>query len=210
MTAGWTGFSPRWGRGGGAGVWVAGGGVDWSRWFPGPQSRVDLPTYAFQRERYWPGRPAVTGNPVGLGQAAAGHPLLGAAVELPETGGVVLTGRLSLATHPWLADHQVAGTVLLPGAAFVELAIRAGDKVGAGLLDELVLQSPLTIPERGGVQVQLGGGAPDEAGRRALSVHSRREAAGDGATWTRHATGTLAHGAAAPSVDLVEWPPPDR
>src|SRR5580692_5736151 len=80
-------------------VWVAGGAVDWSRWFPGPRSRVDLPTYAFQRQRYWPGRPAVAGDPAGLGLAAADHPLLGAAVELPESGGVVLTGRLSLATH---------------------------------------------------------------------------------------------------------------
>ncbi len=189
-------------------VWVRGTAVDWARFFPPPRSRVDLPTYAFQHQRYWPAHPAPTGDPAGLGQAAAGHPLLGATVELPESGGVVLTGRLSLAAHPWLADHQVAGIVLLPGAAFVDLAIRAGDKVGAGLLEELVLQSPLTIPEHGGVQVQLGVGAPDGAGRRAVSVHSRREAAGDGAAWTRNATGTLAPGAAAPSFDLAQWPPP--
>src|SRR6202050_1205886 len=85
-------------------VWVAGGGVDWSRWFPGRRDRVDLPPYAFQRQRYWPGRPAAGGDPAGLGLVAAGHPLLGAAVELPGAGGVVLTGRLSLATHPCAAQ----------------------------------------------------------------------------------------------------------
>jgi NADP-dependent 3-hydroxy acid dehydrogenase YdfG/acyl carrier protein len=189
-------------------VWVAGGGVDWSRWFPGPQSRVDLPTYAFQRERYWPGRPAVTGNPVGLGQAAAGHPLLGAAVELPETGGVVLTGRLSLATHPWLADHRVARTVLLPGAAFAELAIRAADETGCGQVEELVLQAPLVIPDRGGVQVQLAVGAADESARRPLNVYSRREDTGPDGPWVEHAVGTLVQGGTEPSFDLAQWPPP--
>ncbi len=165
-------------------VWVAGGAVDWSRWFPGLRSRVDLPTYAFQRQRYWPGRPAVGGDPAGLGLVAAGHPLLGAAVELPESGGVVLTGRLSLATQPWLADHQVAGTVLLPGAAFAELAVRAADEAGCGLVEELVLQAPLVLPERGGVQVRVSVSGPGDDGRRSVEVYSRRDDAGAGEPWT--------------------------
>jgi acyl transferase domain-containing protein len=190
-------------------VWVAGGGVDWSRWFPGPQHRVDLPTYAFQRRRYWPGRPAVGGDPAGLGLVGVGHPLLGAAVELPGTGGVVLTGRLSLATHPWLADHQVAGTVLLPGAAFAELAVRAADEAGCGLVEELVLQAPLVLPVRGGVQVRVSVSGPSDDGRRTVEVHSRRDDAGAGEPWTLHAAGTLTAGPAPlPSFDLTAWPPP--
>src|ERR1700689_2121303 len=190
-------------------VWVAGGGVDWSRWFPGPRSRVDLPTYAFQRRRYWPGRPAVGGDPAGLGLGGGGHPLLGAAVELPGTGGVVLTGRLSLATHPWLADHQVAGTVLLPGAAFAELVVRAGDEAGCGLVEELVLQAPLVLPARGGVQVRVSVSGPSDDGRRTAEVHSRGDDAGAGEPWTLHGAGTLTAGPApVPSFDLAAWPPP--
>ena len=65
-----------------------------------------------------------------------------------ETGGVVLTGRLSTSTQPWLADHAVGGVVLFPGAGFVELAIRAGDEVGCSVVDELMLHAPLVLPDR--------------------------------------------------------------
>ncbi|MYU19105.1 hypothetical protein GTZ78_52615, partial [Streptomyces sp. SID8361] len=103
--------------------------VDWEAVYEGTGAvRVELPTYAFQHERYWIEVPLSVGDVASAGLGAAGHPLLGAAVELPDSDGFLLTGRLSLQTHPWLADHAVSGTVLLPGTAFVELAIRAGDQ----------------------------------------------------------------------------------
>nr|WP_229695722.1 type I polyketide synthase [Streptomyces lacrimifluminis] len=186
--------------------------VDWQAYFASYRThRVDLPTYAFQRERFWPdaaGRTAIDAPAIGLG--AAGHPLLGAAVELPETGGVLLTGRLSLQTHPWLADHAVSGTVLLPGAGFVELAVRAGDEVGCGTLEELTLEAPLALPEQGAVRIQLTVSAADEAGRRSLNLYSSRPEGED--TWTRNATGILAETASESetglATDLTVWPPP--
>src|ERR1700689_48680 len=142
------------------------------------------------------------------GGAAAGHPLLGAAVELPGAGGVVLTGRLSLATHPWLADHQVAGNVLLPGAAFVELVVRAGDEAGCGLVEELVLQAPLVLPTRGGVQVRVSVSGPDDDGRRSVGVYARGEDAGLDGPWTAHASAALVPVAATAAFDLAAKPPP--
>ncbi|WPB93156.1 type I polyketide synthase [Streptomyces malaysiensis] len=198
-------------------AWSRGVAVDWDAVYEGTGARrAELPTYAFQHERYWIEVPVSVGDVSSAGLSTADHPLLGAAVELPDSDGFLFTGRLSLHTHPWLADHAVAGTVLLPGTAFVELAIRAGDQVGCDLLEELTLEAPLTLPERGGVQLRLTVGVPDGEGRRTLEVYSRPEpdpARGDGPerSWSRNAVGVLASGAAAESADaaegLAEWPP---
>ncbi|MER5363588.1 polyketide synthase dehydratase domain-containing protein, partial [Streptomyces sp. NPDC002785] len=144
-------------------------------------------------------------NAVGL--ESADHPLLGAAVPLATTDGFLFTGRLGLDTHPWLADHTVLGSVLLPGTAFVELAIRAGDQVGCDHLEELTLEAPLVLPARGGVRLQLTVGALDDGGRSSLAILSRAADAPAEEPWTRHATGMLATGAPRPEFALAEWPP---
>ncbi|WP_446667487.1 type I polyketide synthase [Kitasatospora phosalacinea] len=191
-----------------AGLHVRGVPVDWQGVFAGRGARrVALPTYAFQRKEYWLNATAPAGDVASVGVDRAGHPLLGAVVELPDTGGVVLTGTLSTARQPWLRDHRVMDTVLLPGAAFVELAVRAGDEVGFDLLEELTQQAPLVLRDgtATSVRVVLGG---DLGGRRTLAVYSR-DAAAVGAPWTQHAAGTLVRGdlAAPPAPDTDPWPP---
>ncbi|WP_461012562.1 polyketide synthase dehydratase domain-containing protein, partial [Streptomyces capparidis] len=128
-------------------------------------------------------------------------------MELPDSGGLLFTGLLSLRTQPWLADHVVMGSVVLPGSAFVELAVRAGDEVGCGRVEELTLQAPLLVPERGGVWVRVQVGEADASGCRSLGVYSRPAESVDGA-WVRHADGVLASGGGhLPEGELVVWPP---
>ncbi|MFE6488402.1 SDR family NAD(P)-dependent oxidoreductase [Streptomyces sp. NPDC057757] len=183
---------------------VSGAEVDWHGVFAGRGARrVELPTYAFQRRRHWLDTQAASGDASGLGQVAAEHPLLGAVVVSPDSGGMVLTGRLSTAAQPWLAGHEVLGTAVFPASGFVELAIRAGDQAGCDVLEDLTVDAMLTLPANGGVDVQVVVGEPDEGGKRPLAVHSRRE---DG-PWTRNATGVLASGAPTPAFDLAVWPP---
>ncbi|MEU8040820.1 SDR family NAD(P)-dependent oxidoreductase, partial [Streptosporangium sp. NPDC049078] len=189
-------------------LFVRGVTVDWLQVLTGGR-RVDLPTYAFQHQRFWPNAKQ-SGDAHVLGLAATGHPLLGAAVGLADSDGVLLTGRLSLSSHPWLADHVVAGMVFFPGTGFVELAVRAGDQVGCEVVEELILDAPLVLGEDDAVVVQIAVGAPEETGRRSVSVYARSANATEEVPWVRHATGTLATGGrAAVPFDTAVWPPAD-
>ncbi|GHF08241.1 polyketide synthase [Streptomyces fumanus] len=174
---------------------------------------ADLPTYAFQHRHYWLESGQGHGDAASLGLTPAGHPLLGAVTEVsgtgtdPASGSVLFTSRLSLRTHPWLADHAAGGTVLLPGAAFVELAVRAGDEVGCPTLEELVVEAPLPLAEGDGVRVQVLVGEAEAQGRRPLSVRSRPADGDPGAPWTRHVSGFLTPAAGPPPEALAPWPP---
>ncbi|HWN34083.1 MAG TPA: SDR family NAD(P)-dependent oxidoreductase [Pseudonocardia sp.] len=189
-------------------VHVRGGFVDWARVYAGSGARrVELPTYAFTRQTYWlnPGRTGM--DAAGLGLESADHPLLGAALELSSGEGLVMTGRLSLAAQPWLADHVVAGQVVVPGAALVEMAVRAGDEAGCASISELVIRTPLVLSGHEAVQVQVTVAAPGQNGDREITLHSRRE--DDPGAWTRHAEGVLAaeRDLAVGDAAWGEWPP---
>ncbi|MGR3939223.1 acyltransferase domain-containing protein, partial [Streptomyces sp. BRA346] len=162
--------------------------VGWKGFLAGHGGRnVPLPTYAFQRRRYWLDTPDPAGSPAGLGLEPASHPLLATATELPD-GSRLFTGRVTLADHAWLGDHIVMGTVILPGTAFVELAFHAAHTVGTDEIAELVLNAPVTFGAQGAALLQVIVGPEDPSTGRTLTIRSRSE---EDHSWTENATGHL-------------------
>uniref|UniRef100_UPI0025B12DC3 type I polyketide synthase n=1 Tax=Amycolatopsis solani TaxID=3028615 RepID=UPI0025B12DC3 len=180
---------------------VRGTAVDWPAFF-GASRRLPLPHYPFEHERFWLAAPAATGDVTAAGLTHPDHPLLGAALALADGDGFLCTGLLSPRSHPWLADHVVLGSTLVPGTAFVELALRAAEQAGCDGIGELTLEAPLTLPD-GGVEVQI-----TVSATRALRIFSRPAGSAFDEAWTRHASGTLTSGNRL-AVSPVEWPPAD-
>ncbi|MFI7195819.1 SDR family NAD(P)-dependent oxidoreductase [Nocardia nova] len=189
-------------------LWSVGRAVDWEQLFP-PAARhwVELPTYAFERQRYWLER--ADGPASGAGGIV--HALLDRVLHSPD-GRVTMVGRLSTGAQRWLAEHRVAGRLLFPGTGFVELALSAGAAVGAPVLRELTLSAPLPVPDSGAVEVHVVVSAADAANAgaaRTLTIHSRPATGGADEEWTLHAEGVVdqrvsSHGTA----EWAEvWPP---
>ncbi|WP_165036597.1 type I polyketide synthase, partial [Candidatus Protofrankia californiensis] len=201
-------------------LFTAGVQLDWRGIFAGAGARrVDLPTYAFQRERFWLApetAPAPASAPVAAeaaaGPVSASQLLLGAQSSPAGSGGLLLTGWLSVQAQPWLADHVIMGAVLLPGTACAELALHAGRRVGAGRLEELTLHRPVLLPADIPVHVRVTVDASDATGNRSVRLHTRPDTGADEhdtdeQQWTLHAEGVLAAEGHVPPSGLDVWPP---
>ncbi|EFL33833.1 polyketide synthase I protein [Streptomyces viridochromogenes DSM 40736] len=168
-------------------AFVAGVPVDWTVVFEDlPVRPVELPTYPFQRERYWleQSAPAYAAGP-----GPSDHPLLGTAVTVAGADEVLFTGRVAAAAQPWLSGHTVSGTVVLPSAALVDAVARAGAEVACPVVDELAVRAPLAVPDTAEVPLQVRVGAPDDSGRRPVTVHALPDP-GTG-EWVELASGVL-------------------
>ncbi|WP_394840347.1 SDR family NAD(P)-dependent oxidoreductase [Pendulispora rubella] len=181
---------------------------DWPALLP-KGNLVPLPTYPFQRARFWlDASHAPPSDVSAAGLTAAEHPLLATTIALANADALLFMGRLSLESHPWLAGHVVLETVVVPGTALLELAWAAALRVGCARVEELSLLAPLSLPAEGAVHLQVFVGPPDAAGLRAVSIHGRSEDVGSESRWVQHAAGTLGVGARATQLDPAGWPPP--
>ena len=188
-------------------AWAHGATVDWPSIFvPHAAVPVDLPTFRFSRDAYWLQSGTRSGDPRDLGLDAIEHPLLSAAVDTDEPADAVFTGRWSSDRQPWLGDHGAGATKLVSGTTFLELALAVAGRQDARRLHELVLQSPLALPDGDAVAIRVHAGQPDDAGRRQVTISSRGDTPGD--SWRAHATAMLDDAAEPPGFDLTQWPPP--
>ncbi|MGW3892878.1 type I polyketide synthase [Micromonospora chokoriensis] len=188
-------------------AWVQGAPVDWTTVIPAAPT-VELPTYPFQRQRFWP-RPSTRahGDASAFGLAPVTHPVLGAALGLAGADGTIVAGRLSLTTHPWLADHRVSGRLVVPGTALLDLAIRIGDQLGCPTVADLTLERPLIVPDQTGLALQAVVDAPGDGPDRPFTLYARPDTADAEQQWTRHATGLLSTTRPDAPEPLPVWPP---
>ncbi|WUI10350.1 SDR family NAD(P)-dependent oxidoreductase [Micromonospora sp. NBC_00421] len=182
-----------------AALHVRGVPVDWTGLLGRRATGVgtELPTYAFQHERYW-AEPddTATGGAEALGATSAGHPLLGTVIDVPDTGGLVLTGRLS----PRSPGVLPGPTPRVPVAVLLEMLVRAGNEVGCGSLDQIVVEAPLTVAAAGRTRVRVTVAGPGADGRRGVAVHGLPDGAAPG-SWTCHARAVLVPGVPPPAFD---------
>ncbi|MGW2603240.1 SDR family NAD(P)-dependent oxidoreductase [Streptomyces mirabilis] len=182
---------------------VHGRRIDWRRLVP-DTAPADLPTYAWDPRRHWI-EPESTTGASGLFDRAA-HPLLGIQLQSPDETRWTFRGEWSEDTADWLPDHTVFGRTVVSGTTLIELcraALAVARPDDPADLTDLLLLSPLTLPDSGTVEVSVevvtAGPVPE------ITVHSRPRAQ-EATGWTLHAT-VSASAPAAPTADRPPvWP----
>jgi acyl transferase domain-containing protein/D-arabinose 1-dehydrogenase-like Zn-dependent alcohol dehydrogenase/acyl carrier protein len=150
-----------------------------------PGRRLELPTYPFQRRRYWPKTAGIRAD----GTAASG--ILGSAKDLA-SGDTVYSTVLSVKTQPWLAHHVIYGTVVVPGATYATMALAAAG--APARVKDVFFYEPIILPEKAAREVQLTMHPLETEGGWRFQVHSRPYGVRD-AEWSLNCDGTVLAGA---------------
>ncbi len=179
-------------------LYTVGVDVDWAGFDRDyPRRRLALPTYPFQRERYW----VETANrrPTASLSGKVVHPLLGARLRSPAVQGIVFESQMNAHYPPFLDHHRIYGVVVLPSPAYLEMALAGAEEAfgpGPHGVENLSIQEALILPEEGfrTVQLVIEPDGENRASFRVFSLDERDE-------WKLHATGGLVLRIGAPQAD---------
>ncbi|MBA2811145.1 SDR family NAD(P)-dependent oxidoreductase [Streptomyces sp. KM273126] len=149
----------------------AGAELDWATHFPHPARVADLPSYPWQRRRYWYGEACDWERTSGTGRTE--HPLLGERLPGPHP---TWENTVEPQLVSWLGDHHVDGAVVMPAAGYVEMALAAGRRALHSPVEvrhlEITRPLPLSWPDPGDTRVQTS--VQPDSGALAISTSERR------------------------------------
>ncbi|MCV7314710.1 SDR family NAD(P)-dependent oxidoreductase [Mycolicibacillus parakoreensis] len=180
-------------------AYVSGHLPDFAALSSGPRHRLVMPTYPFQRRRFWPKTSGIAGSGI---QGDVVSAILGSEKDLA-SGDVVYTSRLSVKSQPWLADHVIYGTVVVPGATYAAMALAAVGPPAS--VKDVFFYEPIILPEKSSREVQLTLHPSEAEGQWGFRVHSRPYGERD-TDWSLNADGTVSTEAAAdePAAEPVD------
>ncbi|MBD2158900.1 type I polyketide synthase [Leptolyngbya sp. FACHB-16] len=178
-------------------LYVSGVDVDWSGFEYGDErQRVVLPTYPFQRQRYWIQPPSTTSKKTA---ETSSHSVtlrellrpLNKLAHLP--GSYFWEIELSNRIFPYLNDHRIQGVIVLPGTAYLGIAQAGADEVfgiGSYFLEDVEFQKALFLRENDVRRAQLIL-SPKSDGETAFEIYSQLTNAEPNHVWILHATGKI-------------------
>ena len=190
-----------------AGLYVCGAPVDWFGVHRGrPRRRVHLPTYPFQRQRYWM-------DPAAPADSAGSSPgsLVGRRLRLPGSTELRFETRWSADGPPYLTDHRLFETVVVPGASHMAMALTALKETSRQppyALTDVIFPQALALPDDAArtAQIVFSDLAGSDPSFQVLSLRDGHDDT-DSASWSLHAAGRIERvGLGAPAtVPLAEW-----
>jgi len=170
-------------------LYRSGARVDWAGFDRGyKRRRVPLPTYPFERKRYW-----MRSKPFLDQKHPVGHALLSGGIQSPLVDGLLFEARVSTALHPYLSDHRIAGLVIMPATLSLELIATAGKTITNGRpvhLRDVVFHRALILEEGQEHRLQLLLDRPD-GGETPFKLICLKGEASQNTPWDLIASGSV-------------------
>ena len=174
-------------------LYVRGIAVDWSGFHQEPYRSIELPTYPFQRQRYWSESLKPTFGIKSSCQKEIEHPLLDKKLQSPLLQETLFESYLSINLLPFLQDHRVYQQIVVPGAYYIALLLGASQltsRKSECQLENILFHQAMAIAEEESRIVQLAL-APQEAGSASFKIISLATDTAEDNSWQVHGTGKI-------------------
>ncbi len=187
--------------------------LDWQRFYQGYKyQKISLPTYPFERDRYWLDVDSYFENHLRqskghLASERSIHPILGSRLHLALKQQIIFRSDLSLETLAYIKDHRVLGAVILPGAAYFEMALTAAVEVFKQdiknvVAEDIFIIEPVLLPKHEIVTLQMVINLK-QPGSASFEIFSKIAEGED--DWTLHVTGKISVSSGKIKSESLDW-----